>query len=130
MNIDALATRIMTTMANYRSLISIATGLIVFAFIVYFRLGHAKPFAIPQLEFGGPGHKRFDGRWNFKRDAENLMLDSHQCEQAFPGLFHEVERPGNDRKDSPITLEELDSVPQQNGYVRAMIYDQQVRVKL
>ncbi|KAK5192133.1 hypothetical protein LTR92_008080 [Exophiala xenobiotica] len=115
-------------MANYRSLISIATGLIVFALVVYYRLGHATSFAIPKAEFGGRGNRHFNGRWKYERDAENLMLNSHQCEQAFPGLFQEVERPVNGRKHSPITLEELDSNPQQNGYVRAMIYDQQLYV--
>lgn len=54
------------------------------------------------------------------------MLDSQQCEQAFPGLFEEVERPMNDRMNSHITLDEINAVPQRNGYVRAMIYDQQV----
>lgn len=54
------------------------------------------------------------------------MLDSQQCERAFPGLFEEVERPVKNRKTSHITALELDRVPKQNGYVRAMIFNQQV----
>ena len=55
------------------------------------------------------------------------MLDSQQCDLAFPGLFEEVDRPVNARMHNPITFEEIDTMPKQNGYVRVMIYNQQVR---
>ncbi len=84
--------------------------------------------SILQHDLGTLGRTRgFDGQWNYARDADNLLLDSQQCDQAFPGLFEEAERPVNERLHKPITVAELDSMPQQNGYVRAMIYDQQVR---
>jgi len=68
----------------------------------------------------------FNGRWNSRRDRNNLMLDDSQCEVAFPKLFEEVERAVNLRRPSHITSDELDAIEPKNGYVRAMIYDQEV----
>lgn len=70
--------------------------------------------------------KVFDGIWNYMRDRDNLLLDSSECEQAFPGLFDETKRPMKDRRSRKISLAEIDSITPRNGYVRAMIYDQQV----
>jgi hypothetical protein len=69
----------------------------------------------------------FDGSWEYQRDRDNLMLTQDQCDQAFPNLYVEIERAKNDRKSRPITLKELDAIPARNGYIRAMIYDQQVK---
>lgn len=113
--------------ANRRTYIFVGIGIAFFALLGYYRSVHE---IVLQPAVARPGNARkFSGRWNYQRDADNLILNSHQCEQAFPGLFEEVERPVKDRWNSHITVEELDSLPQQNGYVRAMIYDQQVRVK-
>ncbi len=71
--------------------------------------------------------KGFNGTWDYERDWGNLMLDSSQCDQAFPGLFEEIRRPMKDRRHRHISLDEIDSITPRNGYVRAMIYDQQVR---
>lgn len=68
----------------------------------------------------------FDGEWNYARDKNNLLLDSEQCEQAFPGLYEEVDRPVNKRRYKKITSTELDDVVPRNGYIRAMIYDGEV----
>lgn len=68
----------------------------------------------------------FDGRWNFMRDRNNLLLDDAQCDVAFPKLFDEVERAVNNRRHNHITSDELDAIEPKNGYVRAMIYDQEV----
>jgi hypothetical protein len=68
----------------------------------------------------------FDGNWNYTRDYRNLFLTQRQCDAAFPGLFEEVERPVKLRKSNKITLKELDDTPALNGFIRAMIYDQQV----
>lgn len=54
------------------------------------------------------------------------MLNSAQCELAFPGLFEEIERPKRSRRRRKITQDEIDAIQPRNGYVRAMIYDQQV----
>jgi hypothetical protein len=72
------------------------------------------------------GSRSFDGNWNYTRDYRNLFLTQKQCDAAFPGLFEEVERPVKLRKSKKITLKELDDTPPLNGFIRAMIYDQQV----
>lgn len=68
----------------------------------------------------------FDGHWNSARDSNNLLLNNAQCEAAFPKLFDEVERAVNTRWGNHITSDELDAIDPKNGYVRAMIYDQEV----
>lgn len=70
--------------------------------------------------------RSFDGNWTYTRDYRNLFLTQRQCDAAFPGLFEEVERPVKLRKSNKITLKELDDTPALNGFIRAMIYDQQV----
>jgi hypothetical protein len=103
-------------------------GLITFAVLVSYRLAHGVSFPI-QLDISVMRLKDgFDGTWNYTRDADDLLLDSQQCEEAFPGLFEEggSQRLMQDRLSSHITFMELDALPQQNGYIQAMIYDQQV----
>lgn len=68
----------------------------------------------------------FNGTWDYPRDRDNLMLTQDQCDQAFPELYAEIDRAKDGRKSHPITLKELDEIPARNGYIRAMIYDQQV----
>lgn len=68
----------------------------------------------------------FDGNWDYQRDRDNLMLTQDQCNQAFPDLYFEIDRARDDRKSRLISLKELDNIPARNGYIRAMIYDQQV----
>ncbi|KAI9812562.1 MAG: hypothetical protein M1827_004551 [Pycnora praestabilis] len=67
----------------------------------------------------------FNGTWDWRRDSKNLLLEDGQCEQAFPGLFEDVNRAVNDRRSRKITLEEVDSIDPINGYVRGMIYEQE-----
>lgn len=59
-----------------------------------------------------------------------MLLSQGQCEQAFPDLFVEIERARDVRSSNsnPITIEELDSIKPRNGYIRAMIYDQQLYI--
>lgn len=54
------------------------------------------------------------------------MLTQEQCTQAFPDLYSEIVRARDDRKSRLISIKELDNIPTRNGYIRAMIYDQQV----
>ncbi|KAJ5584434.1 Lipopolysaccharide-modifying protein [Penicillium hispanicum] len=77
-----------------------------------------------KLDHGG----LFNGTWDYQRDKDNLLLDQDQCAQAFPGLFDEIDRPKRDRQSRPISLKEIDSITPRNGYIRAMIYDQQLYV--
>jgi hypothetical protein len=84
------------------------------------------PFSLPATH-GAVGHiTAFDGTWNNTRDRINLLLDRDQCQQAFPGLFEEVNRAVSSRRHNHVSVTELDAIVPKNGYVRAMIYDQEV----
>ncbi|KAI9649282.1 hypothetical protein NHQ30_001853 [Ciborinia camelliae] len=74
------------------------------------------------------GRFGFDGTWNYTRDYRNLFLTQRQCDQAFPGLFEEVERPMKLRMENKVTRKELDDTPALRGFIRAMIYDQQLYI--
>ncbi|ATZ52635.1 hypothetical protein BCIN_08g02930 [Botrytis cinerea B05.10] len=74
------------------------------------------------------GRFGFDGTWNYTRDYRNLFLTQEQCDVAFPGLFEEVERPVKLRKNKKVTKKELDDTPALNGFIRAMIFDQQLYI--
>lgn len=58
------------------------------------------------------------------------MLSETQCLQAFPDLYHEIDRAVEDRRSNHVTLKETDDIPMANGYLRAMIYDQQVNTPI
>ena len=96
--------------------------LVLVAFIRY--QSGPKRIYIPHAPHQEPAS--FDGAWNYQRDRNNLHLNHEQCDQAFPDLFVEIERASAERKSRPITLKEIDSIPQKTGYVRAMIYDGEV----
>jgi hypothetical protein len=53
------------------------------------------------------------------------MTDA-RCDEAFPELFKEIDRAVEVRKQDHVTKKELDSIMKVNGYMRVMIYDQQV----
>lgn len=102
----------------------------IFACICWYRLTLDISLSPIRHDIGGLRRKdEFDGTWNYTRDVGNLLLDSQQCEEASPGLSEEVARPMNNRMNTHITLKELDAIPQQNGYVRAMIDNQQVCIQ-
>ena len=110
-----------------RSTILFTSLLLGIALFVWYRVPQRAFIpSSPDLQFGKDRKKVFDGAWDYTRDRDNLMLDSSQCEQAFPGLFEEITRPKEDRWLRRISLDEIDSITPRNGYVRAMIYDQQV----
>ncbi len=69
----------------------------------------------------------FGGTWKYRRDGSNLLLDRKQCQTAFPGLLEEVDRAVASRRQQHISVADLDGIVPKNGYVRAMIYDQEVR---
>lgn len=79
------------------------------------------------------GKKRdeyFDGVWDFRRDANNLLLSDTQCDLAFPGLFKEIDRSVKNRKSNHVSLKEIDDIKISNGYVRGMIHNQQVSIDI
>lgn len=84
----------------------------------------------PPYTYTGPTKYKFNGTWDFRRDEKNYHLDDVECQEAFPGLFDEVDRAVEDRRDRTITFEEVESIPRINGYVRGMIYDQEVGFSL
>lgn len=75
------------------------------------------------------GQHQFTGTWDYTRDRDNLLLTQDQCDQAFPDLFAEIDRAREARSFNPITTKELDSITPRNGYIRAMIHDQQVSLR-
>lgn len=86
----------------------------------------------PNLPYNNGAHSSvlsgFNGTWDWRRDGKNFILDEEQCEQAFPGLFEEVKRAVRDRHGKSVTLEEMDAIEPVNGYIRGMIYEQEVRI--
>lgn len=69
----------------------------------------------------------FSDQWDFQRDRRNLLFTNEQCNQIFPDLYYDIDRAVKDRRGKRITLDEIDSIEPRNGYVRAMIYNQQVQ---
>ena len=93
---------------------------------VWYETRSYSPFSLPVTQ-GAVDHRTgFDGTWNYMRDRNNLLLNRDQCQLAFPGLFEEVDRAVGSRRHNRISLGELDAIEPKNGYVRAMIYDQEV----
>ncbi len=111
---------------NRRTSILLVSVFFTLTLLVWYRSSYVSA-PLLHSSYGAYAAKRgFDGTWNYQRDAENLMLDGQQCDQAFPGLFEEVDRPMKKRMHNHITFEEIENMPKQNGYVRVMIYNQQV----
>lgn len=106
-----------------RLLVLVPCTFFVLSLLSHYRRQHHERIFIPSIPHREPTF--FDGSWDYNRDKDNLLFNQGQCDQAFPGLFTEIERASADRK-RPITLKELDSITPRNGHVRAMIYDQQV----
>ncbi|RFU24427.1 hypothetical protein B7463_g11911, partial [Scytalidium lignicola] len=55
------------------------------------------------------------------------MNDTH-CNLAFPGLFKEIDRAVELRKNHHVTLKEIDAISPIRGYNRVMIYDNQLYI--
>lgn len=70
-------------------------------------------------------------QWNFTaaRDERAYGLTAEQCDAAFPGLFTEIDRAVEYRKKiGNITIKDVDISWKDDGAVRAVIIDQQVRL--
>lgn len=87
-----------------------------------------EPLKQPPSRLSGALHGGFNGTWDYARDKDNLLLTLDQCDKAFPGFFIEVDRAVAQWKGTGIKEEDVDSIPQQNGFVRAMIYDNKLYV--
>lgn len=114
-----------------RSVIIATSFVLVFGSVAWFKdiFGSGAFISPAAPRFGAVAGERiatFNGKWDYHRDQDNLLLDLGQCDAAFPDLFDEIKRPMKDRWSRRITLQEIDSIEPKNGYVRAMIFDQQV----
>lgn len=103
-----------------------AGGLIAFL-LIFFRLISSATKDSPDFYTSKPPSS-FATAWEYPRDAKKLTLSRHECDAAFPRLSTEVRRAIRDRNGNKITLEELESIPKRNGYIRGMIYDQELYV--
>ena len=101
---------------------------LLFLFSLYTLLPHASsPRTSPApVKTGAKAATGFDGEWNPARDSLNLMLNDDQCAEAFPGLFADISRAIQDRSGSQVSVGELEQVPRINGYIRGMVYNQEV----
>ena len=72
-----------------------------------------------------------DGRqywcFNYTRDGSNYGLDEQQCYAAFPGLFEDINRAVDVRKNRHITERELSSFKLSKGMIRGLINEREVR---
>lgn len=69
---------------------------------------------------------RLDKTWNFERDSRRLTFSRAECDQHFPKLYFHLESAVQVRNGSRISSDEIGAVTPANGYIRAMIYDEQV----
>lgn len=73
-----------------------------------------------------------DSGWQFKykRDGRNYGLSEEHCKIAFPGLYKEVDRAVEHRKNvvGNITPDELEVEWRGDGIVRAMIHENQLYI--
>lgn len=114
-----------TSLFNRRP-ITLIVAFVLTSLFVWYETRSDATFSLPGNRGGVNYRTGFDGTWNYMRDRNNLLLDRDQCQQAFPGLFEEVDRAVSSRRNNRISLRDLDAIEPKNGYVRAMIYDQEV----
>ena len=81
----------------------------------------------PLNRYNGHIPGRFNGTWDYERDKDNLLLTLDQCDKAFPGFFAEIDR-AKDTWKGGIKKADVDAIPEQNGFVRAMIFDNKLYV--
>jgi hypothetical protein len=78
-----------------------------------------------------PSSPPSQSHWTFDyhRDERNFGLSNEQCEAAFPGFFHEIDRAVRYReKVGQISRDDVDIEWRKDEIIRAMIYDRQVRI--
>lgn len=68
--------------------------------------------------------------FDYRRDARDYGLSEEQCNVAFPGLYKEIDRAVQHRKDKwgKITPDETEVAWRGDGIVKAMIHDNQLYV--
>ena len=107
----------------------IAPALVLSLLLLWFWISrhHEQPVVYPPPRVVDPAKPEVVREdWDFVRDARNFLMTDTRCDEAFPGLFKEIDRAVEVRKESHVNKKELDSIKKVKGYMRAMIYDQQV----
>jgi len=68
--------------------------------------------------------------WNLTQERLRLTLNHDQCSLQFPRLYDDIDRAVRDTKgrNGAITLQDLESVSKINGYVRGMVYDNELYI--
>lgn len=82
-----------------------------------------RPVAEPQAE---PAVKPWAYDW--ERDRNNHGLTTEQCDIAFPELYNEIDRAVEHWKDKKITPQSINLANGNDGGVRILIHDQQLRI--
>lgn len=114
---------------------AIFLGVVVVALIIIFSLPASSGSALvadgissihsqidKYIPTGGPGHQV---TLPFQRNihAHNYALSSAQCDAYFPGLYEDIDRSVERRKDKPIQKFELDDQGDDKSNTRVMVYD-------
>ncbi|PMD41272.1 DUF821 domain protein [Hyaloscypha variabilis F] len=90
---------------------------------------HEQPvFYPPPRPVNAPEQEVVKEDWDFVRDARNLLMTDARCDEAFPELYKEINRAVEVRKGDHVTSKELDKIMKVPGYMRVMIYDQQLYI--
>lgn len=74
----------------------------------------------------GPKVESWSYEW--ERDGNNHGLTTEQCDIAFPELYNEIDRAANYWKDKKITAQSIELARGNDGGVRVLIHDQQLRI--
>jgi hypothetical protein len=102
----------------------------LFLLFLWFWIGphHEQPVVYPPPRpiSNAPEKEMIGKDWDFVRDARNFLMTDARCDEAFPDLFKEIDRAVEVRRKDHVTSKELDEIMKVKGYMRVMIYDQQV----
>ena len=118
-------------------LICLLTGGVLVLIIVALSLSQSVRDLLPKrfgpalssgFSFSSNSSSGSSNSWTFdaRRDGNNYGLTSDQCDSAFPGLFAEVDRVVQRRRENHITQEELTRDKWPAGTVRVLVWEQQV----
>lgn len=66
--------------------------------------------------------------YEYERDRNNHGLSTEQCDSAFPELYNEIDRAVEHWKDRKITPASIELPRGNDGGVRILIHDQQLRI--
>lgn len=115
-------------LSRRRILLLVPISITILIFVWYSHSGSPGALATRPQPAPATPYNDFDGRWNYERDGKTLQLTLDQCDQAFPSLFDEVDRAVEHWSAAPINEAKLDEITPRNGFVRAMIYDQNLYI--